>query len=274
MTFLIAVTLRNHCCVFRKMIGVLHLQQCPNRCSMMPLQNRMPFSLRSSMSSGFAFLMCIPRYFSPTSALNLPLASTGQKGSMPNSLPSSKSSGPWPGAMCTRPVLAASTVLEGMTLCTHFPSTFFWYGTSSPNGGTYSVPTRSSPFDRLQDVVLLPAPDLPDLVDQVLQDDDRLGLPDPAVADLGVLEIGMRGHGHVRRQRPRGGGPDEQRDLLVVPQRELDIDGRVLLVPSTRSPPRPAPSRNGGTRKHPVRGDQQALVMGPLQGPPGRLDVT
>jgi hypothetical protein len=55
MTFLIAVTFRNHCWVFRNMTGVLHLQQCPNRCSMMPLQNRMPFSLRSSIRRGFAF---------------------------------------------------------------------------------------------------------------------------------------------------------------------------------------------------------------------------
>src|SRR5437773_1382014 len=64
----------------------------------------------------------------PASSVKRPRASTGEKAGRPSFRPSSKSSGPWPGAECTSPVYSATTVSDETTLWTHSPFTAFWYG--------------------------------------------------------------------------------------------------------------------------------------------------
>src|SRR5712691_8362916 len=97
------------------------------------------------MISGFASFTDLPAYV-PASFVKWPRSSTGENGGSPSRWPSSKSSGPWPGAECTSPVYSATTMSEGTTLWTHGPATVRWYGSFGPSGCAYSSPTRSLPF--------------------------------------------------------------------------------------------------------------------------------
>src|SRR3989454_5826618 len=140
-----SVTLRNHWTVARNRIGVLQRQQWPYAWTIVSSANSASAPRRSATIRGFASLTLWPAYV-PASSVKWPRASTGEKAGRPSFCPSSKSSGPWPGAECTSPVYSATTVSDGTTLWTHFPLTAFWYGSFVRSGWRYASPTRSLPF--------------------------------------------------------------------------------------------------------------------------------
>src|SRR5213593_3738917 len=126
-------------------IGVLHRQQWPYAWTIVSSANSAWAARRSATIRGFASLTLWPAYV-PASSVKRPRASTGEKAGRPSFRPSSKSSGPWPGAECTSPVYSATTVSDGTTLWTHLPFTPFWYGSFVRRGWRYASPTRSLPF--------------------------------------------------------------------------------------------------------------------------------
>ncbi len=65
-------------------------------------------------------------------------------------------------------------------------------------------------LDDLQDLVLLPSFQLPYMLNERLQHDDRVVLLAPVIPYLGIAVVGVGSHRHVGRQCPGGGGPDEQ----------------------------------------------------------------
>src|SRR6059036_1638062 len=140
-----SVTLRNHWTVARNRIGVLHRQQWPYAWTIVSSANSAWAARRSATIRGFASLTLWPAYV-PASSVKRPRASTGEKAGRPSFRPSSKSSGPWPGAECTSPVYSATTVSEETTLWTHSPFAAFWYGSFVRSGWRYASPTSSLPF--------------------------------------------------------------------------------------------------------------------------------
>ncbi|KAF1077546.1 hypothetical protein MKMG_01248 [Methanogenium sp. MK-MG] len=91
--------------------------------------------------------------------------------------------------------------------------------------------------------------------------------------DTGIGEVIADGDSHIGRQRPWGGGPDDEVFVLTVLYRELYKDGRVFLVPVLHF-------RVGNGRltawaevDHPVAAFKKALLFRTLQGPPCRLHV-
>src|SRR5437867_1513555 len=142
---LTSVTLRNHCVVARNRIGVLHRQQWPYRCVIFSSAKRRPAARRSSVIIVFASRFVFPAY-APASSLKTPRSSTGLNGGSPSFCPSSKSSGPWPGAVWTHPVLSAVTVSDGTTLWSHRPSISRWCGTFASSGCVYAHPSIRLPM--------------------------------------------------------------------------------------------------------------------------------
>src|SRR3989344_4649606 len=98
-------TLKNHCLVVLKMTGFLHLQQCAYSCCTFVDAIIAPLFSSASVNFLSCFLHTRPDN-SPMPEGYFPYSSTGLKAGMPFLLPISKSSGPQPGAMCTRPVPA------------------------------------------------------------------------------------------------------------------------------------------------------------------------
>ena len=103
----------------------------------------------------------------------------------------------------------------------------------------------------------------------------RLRIASGTGANEGVVDLGMHREGEVRRQCPGGGGPDQERRLLLALDRETDVDGRVLdlLVPE-----RDLVRGKRGTDARIVGHDlvtlvDEALVPDLTQEPPHRLDV-
>ena len=84
--------------------------------------------------------------YSPASCVNTPRSSTGLRIGRPSFWPSSKSSGPWPGAVWTNPVLSDVTVSEGTTLWIHSPDTVRWIGTFPARGWVYAQPSMRAPM--------------------------------------------------------------------------------------------------------------------------------
>ncbi|CAM5540181.1 hypothetical protein SGLAM104S_07434 [Streptomyces glaucescens] len=112
------------------------------------------------------------------------------------------------------------------------------------------------------------------LGDQRLGDDQLL----LAVRRDDVGDLGVRGHGRVGDQGPRGGRPDQQGGLAgqrAGGQREADVDRRVddrlvALRQLVVGQPGAAAGAPGGDT---VVLDQESLVEDLLQRPPDRLDV-
>ena len=107
----------------------------------------------------------------------------------------------------------------------------------------------------------------------------ELGGQHEEVAGLGisrvrVVEVGVHGREHVRRQRPWRGGPDHQRRVFVA-QRQADVRGRV--VDCFVGVADLAGGQCGAALRPPpddlVALVKQALVEQLRQRPPDRLDV-
>jgi len=172
-----------------------------------------------------------------------------------------------------QPGIGGLHVLRGQDLVEPLAARLRLVGDHVDEGGDVLRPHQVVPLNGLQDLVPLPPPQGPDLLLQPLHHDDRVRDPDAPIAHLYVLEVRMGCHREVGGQRPRGGGPDEQGDLRIVLQAELDVDGRVLLVPVIDLRLRQGGLAPRAAGKHPVGLDQQPLVIGAPQGPPGRLDI-
>ena len=102
---------------------------------------------------------------------------------------------------------------------------------------------------------------------------------DESLAVLGacdhVVEVRPHGGVHVRRERPRGRRPHEQREVLLPDEREGDVDARVVdgLVPL---PDLPGAERRPSLSPPPddlVSLIEQPLLEEPRQRPPDALDV-
>src|SRR5437773_210532 len=142
---LMSPTFRNHWTVTRNRIGVLQRQQWPYRWVIVTSAKRRREAERSWMIVAFPSRVVFPAY-SPASCVNTPRSSTGLNAGSPSFWPSSKSSGPWPGAVWTHPVLSAVTVSERTTLWIHWPWSVRWIGTLPESGCVYAHPSIFEPI--------------------------------------------------------------------------------------------------------------------------------
>ncbi len=127
---------------------------------------------------------------------------------------------------------------------------------------------------------LHPLQDLEFGVSSLLHDISGLGFQDdhvlaPRLAfhpHFGVIVIGVDRNCHVGRQRPRRGGPDQERVVMFC-DRHPHHYGRVALVPifDLRLGKGGLASRTPGY--HTVRVFEEAAFVCPGQGPPGGLDI-
>ncbi len=128
------------------------------------------------------------------------------------------------------------------------------------------------PRHAFDDLELLVAALLHDVLRLFLKDDHILRPLGAGHPHLRVPEVRVHGDGHVGRQGPRRGGPYQKRSAPVL-QREPDHHGRVGLVPILDLRLGESGLAPGAPGDDPARGLQQPFLLGPLDGPPCRLQV-
>ena len=125
--------------VARKISGALDRQEHGYECTILPRASRLPAACSAAQTGSDALYTCTPAN-SGTQALNVPSSATVSGISSPWARPRLKSSSPWPGAICTKPVPASvvskSPSSSGVSCSYPCPR----------SGCARMVPARSAPF--------------------------------------------------------------------------------------------------------------------------------
>ena len=113
------------------------------------------------------------------------------------------------------------------------------------------------------------------LIQQLLGQDQPLLLAFSFQFDSDVLDLGVNSQGHVAGQGPRRGGPHQEVGARLIPQGELDENGRVfdLFVAHSHLVIRQGGAAAGAIRYNLVALVDEVLIPQLLEDPPDRLDV-
>ena len=128
-------------------------------------------------------------------------------------------------------------------------------------------------FVSLDDLELLVATLLGDVLRLGLETDDDILAGFTGQPEFRIVELGVCGDGHVGREGPGGGGPNEEGGGGIVDEGHPDHDGWVGLVPVLDLRLCESGLTSGTPGDDPAAGIEESSVVSTLDGPPCGFDV-